>query len=241
MSIQTNQNYSNEKFSTYFPEVEIVDNKIINNIDDKKINETVKEAFKKVFEKRFATKLPGEYTHSDTINYKQIWSKTLSCLKGIAMVIGAVALAALFIVSVWNAAWLTMALVAGNLEAPFAIAAVEGCLIALKISKKSSSIPWDFSSWASNNNPENENYKYKKFCELKGNEAIADFLDNGLSHKKFTKKYKELFEQQVLKQRDTNRLVMRDSLVLTPYQFMIKHQIPLKELHPSIQNILANK
>jgi uncharacterized integral membrane protein len=241
MSTQINQNYSKDKFSRYFPEVEIVDNKIINSIDDKKINDTVKEAFKKVFEKRFANKLPGEHIQSNSINYKQIWSKTLNCLTGIAIVIGAVALAALFIVSVWNAAWLTMALVAGNLEAPFAIAAVEGCLIALKISKKSSSIPWNFSSWTSSTNPENENYKYKKFCELKGNEAVADFLDNGLSHKKFQKKYSELFEQQVMEKRDTNMLVMRDCLVMTPYQFMAKHQIPLKELHPSIQNILANK
>lgn len=241
MSIQINQTYSKDKYSTFFPEVEIVDNKIISNIDDKKINETVKEAFKKVFEKRFANKLPDEHTPSNSLNYKQIWSKTLNCLKGIAIVIGAVALAALFIVSVWNAAWLSMALVAGNLEAPFAIAAVEGCLIALKISKKSSSIPWDFSCWTFTNHTENENYKYKKFCELKGNEAVADFLDNGLSHKKFIKKYKELFEQQVLEKRDINVLVMRDCLVLTPYQFMAKHQIPLKELHPSIQNILANK
>lgn len=241
MSTQINQIHSKGKFSTYFPEVEIVDNKIINSIDNNKINETVKEAFKKVFEKRFSNKLPGEYIQSDTINYKRVWSKTLDCLKGIAIVIGALALAALFIVSVWNAAWLTMALFAGNLEAPFAIAAVEGCLIALKISKKSSSIPWNFSSWASSNSLENENYKYKKFCELRGNEAVADFLDNGLSHKKFIKKYSELFEQQVLEKKDTTMLVMRDCLVLTPFQFMAKHQIPLKELHPSIQNILANK
>lgn len=200
-------------FSNCFPK---------DNVNREDIDKNVKDAFKKVFNERFANKTEGDFDSPETVLSKRNWAIALGCIVALITLVAFVALHLYAFALVGTALGLTYF---WGSWASFGL----GMLINTPII-----------SYACYMDVIN-NYANKKFCELKANDAIDDFLKNGLTIGKFQEKYADLFERQLLEQRDLTILQTRDYHVLSEAEFLKKDINNWKCLPPKKREQILKK